>query len=161
MRSFLVLALLALPAFAADGGPDSKFKVDCSLERDRDDLTARGKSLLLEATARAKDVIVVDGNVTVKKGAVVTGTIFVSNGDVVIEAGATVKGAILIAGGKATVAQRSDVKQGIVTLDEGLHVNGGDGNSLDLNLNLEGQSLGKKIVADIVKEMRGCKLVGG
>lgn len=159
MRAALVILALSFPAFAGDGGASSKPRVDCTLEQhDPDDLVARGKDLTVEPGKKVKDVLVVDGNVTVKKGAVVK-TVFVTNGTVTIEKGATVQGAVMVVGGKVKVADRADVKKGVLTLDDGIHVEGQKGDSFDLNFTIDGQSLGQRIAAEIIKDMRGCKLL--
>lgn len=156
MRASWFLLAVALPALAAE---PSKTKIDCTLEhRDPDDVVARGHDVVIEPGQKVKDVLVVDGSVRLKKGAVVK-TLFVSNGTATVEQGATVEGAVLVVHGRAVVIDRADVKKGVLTLDDGLHIEGQKGESFDLNLRIDGQSLGQKLASEIVKDMRGCKLV--
>jgi hypothetical protein len=153
---WLVLSLFVSASALAQ--EPKKPRLNCTLQQGKDDLVVVGKDAVIEPGQRATNVLVIDGNVTVKRGARVK-TVFVSNGDATIERGATVDGSVLVVGGKAKVARKQDVRKGIITVDDGLHIVGDDGKGLDLNLSFDGESLGHRIVSEVAKEMRGCAVM--
>jgi predicted acyltransferase (DUF342 family) len=131
----LTLSAVTLAQTAKTKG--SKFNVDCSLKADPSDLIAQNKDVIVGGTENIKDVIVTNGNITVLKGAKVE-TVLVSNGNITIEEGATVKGSVLAVGGKVKVSKKTDVKESIIWVDDGIHVLGNESESFDLNLNING-----------------------
>lgn len=154
-------ALAAPPATTAAPppapAPAAKPHLDCRFEQGKDDLVFIGKDVVIGPETKADVVLVLDGNVTVKPGARLK-TLVVSNGNATLDAGASVKKSVLVVGGKAAIAQRSDVKEGVITIDDGIHLSGKDG-SLDLSFNVDGEPVGKKLVTEVVRELRGCTLV--
>lgn len=159
-RFALALALVpfAQPAFSAEPTPSSKARVECTIEQGSNDFVSIGKSAVIEAGAPLQKIVVIDGSVTVKKGARVK-SILVSNGSATIEEGAQVDGSVITIGGKSSIARKTDVKESVITLDDGLKVVGDKGDGLSLNLTIDGKSLGEKIVDEVVKELRGCRIV--
>jgi hypothetical protein len=153
MRSLLLLALLSVPAFA---GP--RTNVECTLDRDPDDIVAKGKDITIEAGQRVKDVIVIDGNVRVKKGASVK-TILVTNGTITLEAGARVREHVINIGGTPSIDPKARVKGSRIVVNEGIHLQGDEGGTFDLNLRVDGRPIGEKILAEVLGELRGCKIV--
>jgi hypothetical protein len=157
-RFALALALVpfAQPAFAAE--PKAKNNIECTIEQGSQDLVTIGRDAIIEPGGVAQKVVVIDGNLLVKKGARAK-SVLVSNGNVTVEAGATVDGSVITIGGKSTVARKSDVKESVVTLGDGLEIVGDKGDALSLNITIEGKSLGEKIVDEVLKDLRGCKVV--
>lgn len=156
MRSALVLTLLSAAAWA--DSPKDKPQVKCVIEQGKGDVLFVGESAVIEPGKKVKDVVVIDGHLVVKKGAHVD-SVLVTNGDATIEKGAKVDGSVITVGGKTHVARRTDVKKGIINLDDTLHVEGEDGEAIDLRLSVGGKSLAEEIAEKAIKEIRGCTLV--
>ncbi|MFT3708737.1 MAG: hypothetical protein QM817_13890 [Archangium sp.] len=157
-RFALALALVpfAQPGFAAD--PRPKSNIECTIEQGSQDLVTIGRDAIIEPGGVAQKVVVIDGNLLVKKGARAK-SVLVSNGSVTIEAGAQIDGSVITIGGKSTVARKTDVKESVITLDDGLKIIGDNGDGLSLNITIDGKSLGEKLVDEVLKELRGCKIV--
>lgn len=153
MRTSLLITLLCLPAFAG-----SRTQVECSLDRDPDDVVEKGRNVTIEPGQTVKDVVVIDGNVRIKKGASVK-TVLVSNGTITLEAGATVRESVVDIGGTPKIDPKAVVKGSRIVIDDGIHIQGDAGSQLDVNLQIGGESLEKNIIAEVLKELRGCKVV--
>lgn len=159
----VALLLSLAPIVALAGEPKAaapkvkKAHVDCKLQQKSDDLVFKGQDVTIGPDTRADAVLVIDGNVTVQPGAQVN-VVLVSNGNATVQAGAQVKKSVITVGGVAKVAQRGDVKESVITIGDGLHIDGKDGR-IDLNLSVDGQDLGRKMAAELIREVRGCELV--
>lgn len=156
MRTALLLSLLSTAAWA--DSPKSKPQLKCTLQQGKGDLLFVGESAVIEPGKKVKDVVVIDGHLVVKKGAHV-GSVLVSNGDATIEKGAKVDGSVVSVGGKTHVARRTDVKEAVISLDDSLHVDSEEGQTIDLRLAIDGKSLAEEIAEKAIKEFRGCTLV--
>ena len=153
MRATILLTLLTTAAFAG-----TKPNVECTLDRDPDDVVAKGRDVTIERGQIVKDVVVVDGNVLIKKGASVK-TILVTNGNITLESGATVRESIINIGGTPKIALGATVKGSRIVVNDGVHLQGDEGGTFDVNLKVDGQPIGEKILAEVLKELRGCKVV--
>lgn len=148
MRAFLLVALLPSLAFA-----QSKF--DCSLKADKDDLVARGQNLEVTRGQTVKDAVVVEGNLVLRKGSSVKSAV-VLRGTLTVEAGATVRETVVVIGGHADISKGATIKGSTIILDEGLHLVGDDGKSVDVAVSIGGQPLGTRIVTELLKDIHAC-----
>jgi hypothetical protein len=155
MRTLILSAALFLAgsAFAEDS-----VNIDCTVNADKDDLVVKGKDLIVEGGRVYKDAIAVDGNVILKKGARVKSAVAL-HGSVTVEAGAQVLDSVVAVGGGVKVEKGGRVKGSRVWIDNGIHVVGEDGKDLDINLTVDGKSLGETIIASALKDIRACKIV--
>ncbi len=152
MRHVLLLSMLG-SGLAFAGEP----KVTCSLKADADDRVAKGQDLEVKSGQVIKDAIVVDGNLIVRQGASVKSAVAL-HGHVTIEAGATVRDSIFVLGGAIHVAPGATVKGSRLSLDDGLHLVGEDGGRLDVNISVDGEALGQKLLASVMKENHACRV---
>ncbi len=132
-------------------------KLECSLKGDPDDRISKGKSLEVRAGEVIKDAIVLEGDLVVRRGASVKSAVVV-RGTVTIEAGAMVRGSVVALGGRARVAPGATVQGSRLVLDDGLHLVSEDGGTLDVAISVGGEPLGKKIAAEVLKDVRACRV---
>jgi hypothetical protein len=151
----------SLSALAQDGGPKTgthtQWHLNCSGTKDPRDTVVQGHNLVLEAGQKTRDVLVSDGNLSIKKGAQVNNVVVV-NGSVTVEAGAKVKGSVVALGGTAKLERKSDVKDSVIWIDDGIHLVNDEGGSLDFNLTVGGKSLGRSLVDEALKGLHGCQV---
>jgi NDP-sugar pyrophosphorylase family protein len=150
----LIPLLILLTAGLASAGETT---LDCSLKADPDDRISKGKSLEVKAGEILKDAVVLDGDLVVRRGASVKSAVAV-HGTVTIEDGATVRGSVVALGGKLRVGPKASVQGSRISLDDGLHVVGEDGGSFDVGISMGGEPLGKKLMAEVLKDVRACRV---
>lgn len=144
-------ALAAGAAFAEE--PD-----DCDITPGPQDVVKKKGDIVIEAGRRVEDVVAVQGTVTVKPGARVK-TAVALRGDVVVEAGAEVRETAIAMRGTVKVAKGAKVK-GIIELGaKGLRLIGEDGDVIELNAEVNGQSVGQAILTAALAKVRTCKVV--
>lgn len=150
MRLALLLILAtSVPALAED---------DCKVEAGPNDVVKKSGDLTIEPGQVVEDAIALDGTVTIKPGAKVKSAISF-HGSVVVEAGAAVTKTALAIGGTVKAAKTSAVNNIVEISDKGLRVRGDSGDDLDLNLVINGKSLGQRIADEALVKLKNCKVV--
>jgi hypothetical protein len=72
LSTLALTSLLALPSFAEDSTKgQAATKVQCDVRSKEGSRAVQGRDLILKPGDQAKDAVAVDGNVVVRKGAVV------------------------------------------------------------------------------------------
>lgn len=148
MRLALLLVLVSLPALAAD---------DCKIEAGPNDVVKKSGDLTIEPGQVVEDAIALDGTITIKPGAKVKSAISF-HGSVIIEAGAAVTKTALAIGGTVKASKIAAVNNVVEISDKGLRVRGDSGDDLDLNLVINGKSLGQRIADEALVKLKNCKV---
>lgn len=147
--SLVALCAIASPARAED-------KVNCTLKADKDDRVAKGQDLEVVEGQRLKDAVVVEGNLIIRRGASVKSAVAL-RGSVTVEAGAEVRESVLVIGGTATISPQATVK-GRLVLNDRLELVGDDGGRVDLSLSINGESVGRRLVKEVLKSVHACRV---
>lgn len=163
--SLLLGSLVVIPtaAFAAgDAGGDAVqspdgFDVRCDLQADPDDVVRERGTVVIDAGRVVKDVIALRGDVVIRRGAKVRSAVAL-HGSVIVEDGATVADSLLSLGGDLRVAPAARVGGSRISLGRSLRIVGADGGELKLDLEINGESLGRIIVAKVLEETRACRI---
>lgn len=156
MRPVLTLAAAAL-TLALPGPAVAGTVLHCTRSADKDDLVVEKKSAEVRAGQVVKNAVVVEGDLTVKAGAVVRNAVVVK-GTLRVEKGAVVEESVVVVGGRAVLAEGATVKGSRVEVDDGLHLVGEDGQRLDLALSVDGESVGKRLLAEVLKDVHTCQV---
>jgi NDP-sugar pyrophosphorylase family protein len=170
LPTLALTSLLALPALAEDSGKqqapahktDTKTKVRCAVISKEGSRAVQGQDLILNAGDKAKDAVAVDGNVVVRKGAVVDDVIAI-RGKVIIEEGAEVQGDVVAAGGDLQLRKNARVHGDAVALGGLLQVAEGasiGGDKVTFSLNINGEDLAKSFLQKAL-ENSDCHIVAG
>src|SRR4051794_27480223 len=149
MRSlFLVLCLglVASPAFASG---------DCHVDAGPNDRVAKGHDVVIGENEWAESAVAIEGNVIIRKGAHVKNAVAL-HGSVTVEAGAIVDESVVAFGGKTRIDPAAQVKGSVVALDKGLHIRSDEGKDFSININVDGESLGRKILNSVLKDLDQC-----
>jgi hypothetical protein len=150
----VVVVALAAPRARAEDKTES----DCNIELGPNDLFSRSGNLVVEAGKRVDAVIALDGDVLIKKGARVKNIIAVK-GSVRIESGATVTDDVLALAGKISIAPDAKVKGSQLSLDRSLKMKDADGDSANIDIDLNGKSLAAMFAGPLVEKLRDCRVV--
>lgn len=176
LPTLALTGLLALPALAEDSGKqqapakqeapvhktDTGPKVRCAVHSKDGSRAVQGQDLILNAGDKAKDAVAVDGNVVVRKGAVVDDVIAI-RGKVIIEEGAEVKGDVVAAGGDLQLKKNARVQGDAVALGGLLQVAEGasiGGDKVTFSLNINGEDLAKSFLQKAL-ENSDCHITAG
>ena len=158
----LALALtLSAPVLAADEAP-KKPKVVCATNTKDGSRVVQGTDLVIEPGEKVKDAVAVDGNVIVRKGAVVDEDAVAIRGRVIIEAGAQVKGDALSVGGEVRVQGGAHVDGDAVALGGRLNVDKQDdvsGDKVSLSFEFGGKDMIRGIIEDALEEDARCHIL--
>jgi len=164
----LLLALVAsalLPSLAlADDATAEKKKdsnINCTITADKDDRVAQGHDLLLDDGTKAKDAVVLHGNVTIKKGATVEKVVAIS-GNVFLEPGAHVKGDVVALGGDVRVAEDVRIDGDLTALGGHLYVDGKakvTGKRFAIGgIEIDGEDIAQKLIREALANEKHCKV---
>ncbi|MFP2897756.1 hypothetical protein [Corallococcus sp. 4LFB] len=153
----LVLACsLAVPALAAE--PAKKpAKTICVNVKDGSK-AVQGTNLVIEPGEKVKDAVAVDGDVIVKKGAVVDNDVAAIRGRVILEPGAKVKGDVVSVGGEVRVPAGARVDGSATALGGKLQLDRKEdvgGETVDFSLVFNGDDLVKEFVGKALDEDAG------
>ncbi|CAM4466893.1 hypothetical protein COEX109129_29280 [Corallococcus exiguus] len=160
LPTLLLACSLALPALAAEPAKKpakAPAKTICVNVKDGSK-AVQGTNLVIEPGEKIKDAVAVDGDVIVKKGAVVDNDVAAIRGRVILEPGAKVKGDVVSIGGEVRVPAGAHVDGnatalgGKLVLDKKEDV-GGEQNSLSLVFN--GDDLVKEFIGKALDEDAG------
>jgi len=143
------VALLATSALAEE---------KCTIEAGPGDVVSKHGTVTIEAGRKVEDAVALDGDVVVRAGASVKNAVAV-HGNVVVEDGATVRKSAVTVGGTVKAGAQAKVHDRVELSDDGLKVKGDDGDDLALNLTVSGESLGKKIVDEVLAKVKHCRVV--
>lgn len=152
LTACLVTVVLVAGSASAEA-PD-----DCHITPGPNDVVKKRGDVVIEAGRQVEDVIAVQGTVTVKQGARVK-TAVALRGDVVIEAGAEVQDNAIALRGTVKVAKGARVKSIIELGPKGVRLVGEDGDVVELNAELNGQSVGQAILTAALAKVKTCKVV--
>jgi NDP-sugar pyrophosphorylase family protein len=164
LSTLTLTSLLALPALAEDSGkqPTPAPKVRCAVHSKDGSRAVQGQDLILNAGDKTKDAVAVDGNVVVRKGAVVDDVIAI-RGKVIIEEGAEVTGDVVAAGGDLQLKKNARVQGDAVALGGLLQVAEGasvGGDKVTFSLNINGEDLAKSFLQKAL-ENSDCHITAG
>jgi NDP-sugar pyrophosphorylase family protein len=158
----LALALtLAVPALAADEAP-KKAKVICATNTRDGSRVVQGTDLVIEPGEKVKDAVAVEGNVIIRKGAVVDEDAVAIRGRVIVEAGALVKGDALSVGGEVRVHGGARVDGDAVALGGKLQVDKEEdvsGDKVNLSFTLGGKDMIRGFIEDALDEDARCHIL--
>lgn len=130
----------------------------CEIQVGPNDVFKKSGDLTIEAGQTVEDAFALDGKVIVKKGAKVKSAISF-HGDVVVEDGAKVTKTALAIGGAVKAAKGADVNSSIELSDKGVRIRGEDGGDVDVNLSVNGKSLGERIAEEALAKTKNCRVV--
>jgi NDP-sugar pyrophosphorylase family protein len=153
LPTLLLSCALAVPALAAEPAKTVPKRI-CVNVKDGSK-AVQGTNLVVEPGEKIKDAVAVDGDVIVKKGAVVDNDVAAVRGRVVLEPGARVKGDVVAIGGEVRVPSGARVDGNAVALGGKLSVDkkedvGGD--RTDFSLVLNGEDLLKEVIGKALDE---------
>lgn len=160
LPTLLLACSLAVPALAADPAKapaKAHAKTVCVNVKDGSK-AVQGTNLVIEPGEKIKDAVAVDGDVIVKKGAVVDEDAVAIRGRVILEPGAKVKGDVVTIGGEVRVPAGAHVDGSATALGGKLILDkkedvGGEQNSLSLVFN--GDDLVKEFIGKALDEDSG------
>lgn len=163
MKTVALAGLLAITGVSSawagsDGGrADRPNGVHCEVKADKDDVVRKGQTVVIEAGQKVKDAVALEGDVVIKKGARVKSAVAI-NGSVTVESGATVTENVVAVGGELRIAPGARVQGSRVSLGKTLHLIDEDGQEVTLGLEVNGESLGQKLVREILAEVKACRI---
>ncbi|RKG91807.1 polymer-forming cytoskeletal protein [Corallococcus terminator] len=160
----LVLACsLAVPALAAEPAKPARAPVKRVCVNVKDGSKAvQGTDLIIEPGEKIKDAVAVDGDVIVKKGAVVDNDVAAVRGRVILEAGARVKGDVVSLGGEVRVPAGARVDGNAVALGGKLKVDKQEdvgGEKVNFSMELNGEDLVKQVIGKALDEDQKCHIL--
>lgn len=164
-RPFLPMMLLAcslaVPALAAEPAKQAPTKAHakaiCVNVKDGSK-AVQGTNLVVEPGEKIHDAVAVDGDVIVKKGAVVDNDVVSIRGRVILEPGAKVKGDVVSIGGEVRVPAGAHVDGNAAALGGKLHLDKKEdvgGEQVSLSLVFNGDDLVKEFVGKALDEDAG------
>ena len=148
------LALLSLAVLLAPVA-----RAECNITAGPGDRVAKGHDVVVESNETVQSAVAVDGNVIVRKGAHVKSAVAL-HGTVTIEAGARVDESVVAFGGTAKIDPSAVVKGSVISIGKRLHVRSEDGHSFDLAVDLDGESLARSILKDVLGKLDACVVEG-
>jgi NDP-sugar pyrophosphorylase family protein len=159
------LCLLTLPAVSQAGDDAGKKggteRITCTVDTKKGDRLAQGKDLVIGPGEVARDVVVIDGVVTVRAGAIVEDVVAV-RGKVIVEAGAQVKENVVAVGGDARIDKGATVQGDAVVLGGRLQNEGGKktvaGEQVEFSLNIGGENLVQSFLDSALKDDARCHI---
>jgi NDP-sugar pyrophosphorylase family protein len=154
-RLLLVVLLSTTPSLlrAAEGEPHIK----CDIRPDPGDVVLKGKDVIIEAGRTVKDAAAIGGNVIIRMGAKVHSAVAI-DGSVTVESGGLVEESALAVHGKVHVMQGGTVKGSRAWIENGLHIIDAEGKRIDLDLVVNGESVGQLAIAAILEHMHACRV---
>lgn len=162
LPTLLLACSLALPALAAEPAKTPRpVKRICVNVKDGS-RSVQGTDLVIEPGEKVKDAVAVDGNVIVKKGAVVDNDVVAVRGRVVLEAGARVKGDAVALGGDVRVPTGARVDGNATALGGKLKVDKPEdvgGERVNFSLELNGDDLVKELLGKALEDDQKCHIL--
>lgn len=155
MKTWTAALALMLPLSAFAGGLSTS---ECTIETHKNDRVAKGRDLVVEEDAVVEDVVVIDGDVTLRKG-VRARTVMVLHGSITLEPGVNVSDGLIAVGGVLHVDKSAVVKGSRISIKNGVHVRGDEGEKLDLNISFNGKSLARELLKPMLEKFHDCQLV--
>ncbi|AKQ66044.1 Glutamate synthase [NADPH] large chain [Myxococcus hansupus] len=153
---------LSSPAFAADDAKPSKsWKVVCATQSEDGSRAVQGTDLVIEADDKVKDGVAVEGNVIVRKGAVVEDVVAIQ-GRVIIEPGGRVTGNAVSLGGEVRVHKGATIEGNAVALGGRLKLDQDDavkGEKVSLSFEIGGRDFVRGIIQEALSSETGCHIV--
>lgn len=156
----IALALVsALTLNVSSPASHSNFK--CTLSKDKGDVLAQGKDLVIEAGQNVQSALVVHGNLLIRKGAVVKDAV-AFEGSVTLEPGAVVKGSALAFGGNVHAQGDARIGKDAVALGGQLDVAptvAVAGDRVSLSVDLGGSALAQSLIEGFLGAAQQCRIV--
>ena len=162
LPALLLACSLALPALAAEPAKTPRpVKRICVNVKDGS-RSVQGTDLVIEPGEKVKDAVAVDGDVIVKKGAVVSNDVVAIRGRVILEAGARVKGDAVSMGGEVRVPTGARVDGDAMALGGKLKLDRQEdvgGERVNFSLELNGDDLVKELIGKALDEEDTCHIL--
>jgi hypothetical protein len=159
--SKIVLALLAVSLCAAPALAGSSHRdhpgIDCDFSVGPNDRLARTGDLVINPGETVDDAVALSGNVIVKAGAKVGGSVVAIDGSVRIEKGASVAQSAISLGGKVTLEAGARIGGSRISLGDALEVVGENGNHFQFAFSDASGSFGRKILDGVLHDIRSCR----
>ncbi|RKH10182.1 hypothetical protein D7V97_14530 [Corallococcus sp. CA053C] len=162
LPTLLLACSLALPALAAEPAKTPKPAKRICVNVKDGSRSVQGTDLVVEPGEKVKDAVAVDGDVIVKKGAVVDNDVVAVRGRVILEAGARVKGDAVSMGGEVRVPSGARVDGNATALGGKLKVDKPEdvgGERVNFSLEFNGEDLVKKFISKALDEDQKCHIL--
>lgn len=163
LPTLLLASSLAVPALAAEPAkaPKAPSHRICVSVKDGSK-AVQGTNLVIEPGEKIKDAVAVDGDVIVKKGAVVDNDVAAIRGRVILEPGARVKGDVVSIGGEVQVPAGARVDGDVVALGGKLKLDKKEdvgGEQVNFSLVINGDDLVKQFIGKALDEDQKCHIL--
>ncbi|CAM3273067.1 polymer-forming cytoskeletal protein [Corallococcus sp. ZKHCc1 1396] len=163
LPTLLVACSLAVPALAAEPAKPPKAPVKRICVNVKDGSKAvQGTNLVVEPGDTLRDAVAVDGDVIVKKGAVVDNDVAAIRGRVILEAGARVKGDVVSLGGEVRVHSGARVDGSATALGGKLKLDKQEdvgGEKVSFSMEFNGEDLVKQLIGKALDEDQKCHIL--
>ncbi|NBD11017.1 polymer-forming cytoskeletal protein [Corallococcus sp. Z5C101001] len=160
LPTLLLACSLAVPALAAEPAKAPAHRI-CINVKDGSK-AVQGTNLVIEPGEKIKDAVAVDGDVIVKKGAVVDNDVAAVRGRVILEPGARVKGDVVSIGGEVRVPAGARVDGDVVALGGKLKLDKKEdvgGEQVNFSLVLNGEDLVKEFIGKALDKDQKCHIL--